>query len=159
MLGEQEVKLLKELQENGRKPIVELAKATHMSESTCMRKAKSLEESGVIKGYSALLDAEKAGFGVTAFVQVNINQNSEAAFDKFKTAVSQHPLVLECYSLSGQYDHLMKVVARTNKELSHFILKTLRAFPEVREAQTLFVLQEVKHTTALPVDLADDLGE
>ena len=159
MPGEQETKILKALQENGRMPIVELAKATHMSESTCMRKAKSLEESGVIKGYSAILDADKAGFGLTAFVQVNINQSNEAAFDRFKTAVREHPLVLECYSLSGQYDHLMKVVARTNKELSHFILKTLRAFPEVREAQTLFVLQQVKHTTELPVDLADYVEE
>ena len=159
MLSEQDIKILKQLQDSGRKPIVELAKATHMSESTCLRKTKSLEESGVIKGYSAILDAEKAGFGVTAFVQVSINQNSEATFDKFKTAVRTHPLVLECYSLSGQYDHLMKVVARTNKELSHFILKTLRAFPEVRDAQTLFVLQQVKHTTALPVDLPDPIEE
>ena len=159
MLGDQERKILKQLQDNGRMPIVELAKATHTSESTCLRKTKSLEEAGVIKGYRAIVDAEQAGFGVTAFVQVNINQNNEAAFDKFKTAVRQHPLVLECYSLSGQYDHLMKVVARSNKELSHFILKTLRAFPEVREAQTLFVLQEVKHSTSLPVDLADGLTD
>ena len=70
-----------------------------------------------------------------------------------KKAVLNHPLILECYSLSGPYDHLMKVVARTNKELSHFILKTLRSFPEVRDAQTLFVLQQVKYTGALPVDL------
>ncbi len=154
MLTEQDKKILMQLQGNGRMPIVELAKATHMSESTCLRRTKALEESGVIKGYSAILDAEAAGFGVTAFIQVSINQNEEAAFDNFKTTVCEHPLVLECYSLSGQYDHLMKVVARTNKELSHFILKTLRTFPEVKDAQTLFVLQEVKNCNALPVDVA-----
>lgn len=153
MLTDQDKKILAQLQNNGRMPIVDLAKATHMSESTCLRRTKALEQSGVIKGYSAILDAEEAGFGVMAFVQVSINQNSEAAFDKFKTTVKQHPLILECYSLSGPYDHLMKVVARTNKELSHFILKTLRGFPEVREAQTLFVLQQVKHTNALPIEL------
>jgi len=155
MLSDQDKRILTQLQENGRMPIVELAKATHMSESTCLRRTKNLEESGIIKGYSAMLDAEEAGFGVTAFIQVSINQNNEAAFDRFKTTVREHPLILECYSLSGPYDHLMKVVARTNKELSHFILKTLRTFPEVRDAQTLFVLQEVKHTNALPVHLAD----
>ncbi len=153
MLSTQDKKILTLLQKNGRMPIVELAKATHMSESTCLRKTKSLEERGIIKDYRAMLNAEEAGFGVVAFVQVSINQNNEAAFDKFKTTVLAHPLILECYSLSGQYDHLMKVVARTNKELSHFILKTLRSFPEIRDAQTLFVLQEVKHTSALPVDL------
>ncbi len=153
MLSDQDKRILSQLQANGRMPMVELAKATHMSESTCLRRTKSLEESGIIKGYSAMLNAEEAGFGVAAFIQVSINQNNEAAFDRFKITVRDHPLILECYSLSGPYDHLMKVVARTNKELSHFILKTLRTFPEVRDAQTLFVLQEVKHTSALPVDL------
>lgn len=153
-MNTQDKNILIQLQKNGRMPIVELAKATHMSESTCLRRTKALEQSDIIKGYSAILNAEEAGFGVTAFVQVSINQNNEAAFDKFKSAVKDHPLILECYSLSGPYDHLMKVVARTNKELSHFILQTLRGFPEVREAQTLFVLQEVKHTSVLPVDLA-----
>ncbi len=153
MLSDQDKRILSQLQANGRMPMVELAKATHMSESTCLRRTKSLEESGIIKGYSAMLNAEEAGFGVAAFIQVSINQNNEAAFDRFKITVRDHPLILECYSLSGPYDHLMKVVARTNKELSHFILKTLRTFPEVRDAQTLFVLQEVKHTSALPVGL------
>lgn len=153
MLSNQDKNILKQLQLSGRKPMVELAKETHMSESTCMRRTKSLEETGIIKGYSAILDAEKAGFGVFAFVQVSIDQKNEAAFDRFKQAVNTHPLILECYSLSGAYDHLMKVVARSNKELSRFILKELRAFPEVKEAQTLFVLDKVKHTTALPVDL------
>jgi len=153
MLSAQDKNILTQLQNNGRMPMVELAKATNMSESTCLRRTKSLEENGVIKGYTAILDAEEAGFGVTAFVQVSINQNNEAAFDKFKTAVCAHPFILECYSLSGSYDHLMKVVARNNKELSHFILKTLRTFPEIKDAQTLFVLHQVKHTSSLPVQL------
>lgn len=153
MLEKQDKNILSQLQNNGRMSMVDLAKETHMSESTCLRRTKALEEKGVIKGYSALLDAEEAGFGVLAFVQVSIDQKNEAAFDKFKLAVIEHPLILECYSLSGAYDHLMKVVARSNKELSRFILKELRSFPEIKEAQTLFVLDQVKHTSALPVEL------
>jgi len=153
MLEKQDKNILSQLQNNGRMSMVDLAKETHMSESTCLRRTKALEEKGVIKGYSALLDAEEAGFGVLAFVQVSIDQKNEAAFDKFKLAVIEHPLILECYSLSGAYDHLMKVVARSNKELSRFILKELRSFPEIKEAQTLFVLDQVKHTTALPVEI------
>ena len=153
MLTKQDKDILVQLQNQGRMPIVELAKDTNMSESTCMRRTKSLEESGVIKGYRAILDAERAGFGVVAFIQVSINQKNEAEFDEFKKTVRAHPLILECYSLSGVYDHLMKVVARNNKELSNFILKELRSFPEIKEAQTLFVLDQVKHSTALPVDL------
>ena len=153
MITDQDKNILHKLQQNGRMPMVELASKTNMSESTCLRRTKSLEEIGVIKGYAALLDAEAAGFEVMAFVQVSINQNTEAAFDRFKIAVREHPLIMECYSLSGPYDHLMKVVARSNKELSHFILKTLKTFPEIRDAQTLFVLHQVKHTNALPVHL------
>ncbi|WP_404394050.1 Lrp/AsnC family transcriptional regulator [Pseudoalteromonas phenolica] len=153
MLEKQDKNILSQLQSNGRMSMVDLAKETNMSESTCLRRTKALEEKGVIKGYSAVLDAEEAGFGVLAFVQVSIDQKNEAAFDKFKLAVIEHPLILECYSLSGAYDHLMKVVARSNKELSRFILKELRSFPEIKEAQTLFVLDQVKHTTALPVEL------
>lgn len=153
MLEKQDKNILSKLQSNGRMSMVDLAKETHMSESTCLRRTKALEEKGVIKGYSAVLDAEEAGFGVLAFVQVSIDQKNEAAFDKFKLAVIEHPLILECYSLSGAYDHLMKVVARSNKELSRFILKELRSFPEIKEAQTLFVLDQVKHISALPVEL------
>lgn len=153
MLTNQDKKILSVLQEQGRMPIVELAKITNMSESTCLRRTKSLEDTGIIKGYAAILDAEVAGFDVTAFIQVSINQTSEAEFNKFKKAVLAHPLILECYSLSGPYDHLMKIVARNNKELSHFVLKTLKQFPEIRDAQTLFVLHQVKHTNALPIDL------
>lgn len=153
MITDQDKKILSKLQENGRMSMVDLAQETNMSESTCLRRTKSLEDVGVIKGYSANLDNEKAGFDVMAFVQVNINQNSEAEFDNFKKAVRKSPYIMECYSLSGPYDHLMKVVARNNKELSHFILKTLKTFPEIRDAQTLFVLDEVKHTNTLPLDL------
>ena len=153
MFEKQDKKILSQLQSNGRMSMVDLAKEAHMSESTCLRRTKALEEKGVIKGYSAILDAEEAGFGVLAFVQVSIDQKNEAAFDKFKQAVIEHPLILECYSLSGAYDHLMKVVAQSNKALSRFILKELRSFPEIKEAQTLFVLDQVKHTTALPVEL------
>lgn len=153
MITDQDKKILSTLQEHGRVSMVELAAKTNTSESTCLRRTKSLEEIGVIKGYTALLDAEKSGFDVMAFVQVSINQNTEAAFDSFKNAVRASPYILECYSLSGPYDHLMKVVAHNNKELSHFILKTLKTFPEIRDAQTLFVLHEVKHTTALPMNM------
>ena len=153
MLDNQDKSILSHLQKNGRMSMVDLAKQGHMSESTCLRRTKALEGTGIIKGYSAILDAEKAGFGVLAFVQVSIDQKNEAAFDKFKRAVLEHPLILECYSLSGAYDHLMKVIARSNKELSRFILTELRSFPEIKEAQTLFVLDQVKHTNALPVNI------
>ncbi len=152
MSAEQDTKILNTLQHHGRMPVVEIAAKTNMSESTCLRRMKSLEEVGVIKGYAALLDVEKSGFDVMAFVQVTINQPTEAAFDNFKNAVRASPNILECYSLSGPYDHLMKIVARSNKDLSHFVLKTLKTFPEIRDAQTLFVLEQVKHTTALPIE-------
>ena len=152
-LDRQDVRILEILQKDSRISKSQLAEKVNLSASQCYRRLKRLESCGIIERYVTLLNLEKAGFDVMAFVQVSINQNTEAAFDSFKKAVRASPHILECYSLSGPYDHLMKVVARSNKELSHFILKTLKTFPEIRDAQTLFVLHQVKHTTALPIDL------
>ena len=77
MLTQQDKNIILQLQKNGRMPIVELAKITGMSESTCLRRTRYLEESGIIKGYRAIVDSDRVGFAVTAFVQVSIDQQSE----------------------------------------------------------------------------------
>jgi len=147
-------KILSLLQRDGRMAMVELARQASMSETTCLRRTKSLEEIGVIEGYAAIVDAEAIGFEVTAFVQVSLHQNTESTTDAFKKAVLAHPLILECYSLSGSYDHLMKIIARNNKDLAHFVLKKLTQFPAIRDVQTLFVLDVVKRSHAVPVYIA-----
>lgn len=145
-------RILAILQENGRLPMVELARRANLSETTCLRRTRSLEETGIIRGYRAEVDADAAGFGVLAFIQVSIDQRIEAARDVFKQAIEKESWVLECYSLSGPFDHLMKVIAPDNKALAHFILKRLATYESVRDFQTLFVLDTVKENPVIPMD-------
>lgn len=144
-------RILGELQQNGRMPIVELARRTNMSETTCLRHTRSLETAGIIKGYRAEVDIEAAGFGVIAFIQVSLDQRVEAVSDVFKQAINREPWVLECYSLAGAFDHLMKVIAPDNQALGHFILKRLATYESVRDFQTLFVLDTVKMDPTIPM--------
>lgn len=147
-------RILSALQTDGRMSMVELARRTHLSETTCLRRTRSLEDARIITGYRAVIDPEAAGFGVLAFIQISLDQRVEAAGDAFKDAVRREPWVLECYSLSGAFDHLMKVVAPDNKTLAHFILKRLATYESVRDFQTLFVLDIVKDDAAVPVSQA-----
>lgn len=144
-------KLLAVLQKEGRIPIVELARRTNMSETTCLRRTRSLEAAGIIQGYRADIAREATGFEVTAFIQVSLDQRVEAASDSFKAAISKEDWVLECYSVAGSFDHLMKVVAPDNQALAQFILKQLAKYESVRDFQTVFVLDTVKHETSLPL--------
>jgi Lrp/AsnC family leucine-responsive transcriptional regulator len=152
-INEDDKRILTILQRDGRISMVDLAQQANMSETTCLRRTRSLEDAGVITGYRAEVEPESAGFGVTAFIQVRLDQRIEAASDTFKGAINEEPWVLECYSLSGAYDHLMKVIAPDNKALAHFILKRLAKYESVRDFQTLFVLDTVKTGTGIPVTL------
>jgi Lrp/AsnC family leucine-responsive transcriptional regulator len=148
-LNSDDHRILSLLQTDGRISTVEMARRAHMSETTCLRRTRALEAAGIIRGYHADIDFEAAGFGVMAFIQVTIDQRIEAGSDSFKDAILRENWVLECYSLSGAYDHLMKVIAPDNKALSDFILKRLAGYKSVRDFQTLFVLDTVKEGQAV----------
>jgi Lrp/AsnC family leucine-responsive transcriptional regulator len=150
-LNEDDKRILTILQREGRISMVDLARQANLSETTCLRRTRSLEDAGIITGYRADIEPEAAGYGVTAFIQVRLDQRVEAAGDTFKDAVSKESWVLECYSLSGAYDHLMKVIAPDNKALAEFILKRLARYDSVRDFQTLFVLDTVKCGAGIPM--------
>ena len=145
-------RLLRVLQREGRIAMVELARRANMSETTCLRRVRSLEAAGIITGYRAEIARESTGLDVTAFIQVSLDQRIEAASDVFKKSIRDEPWVLECYSVAGSYDHLLKVVATDNQALASFVLKRLATYESVRDFQTVFVLDTVKQETALPLE-------
>ena len=151
MLDREDRRLLTILQVEGRISMVELARRANMSETTCLRRVRSLEAAGVITGYGAEISRAATEFAVSAFIQVSLDQRIEAASDVFKTAIELEPWVLECYSVAGSYDHLLKVVAPDNQALAQFVLKRLATYESVRDFQTVFVLVTVKEERALPL--------
>src|SRR5579863_2897383 len=146
-----DLKILQVLQAEGRIANVELAERVGLSPSPCLRRLKQLEASGLIRGYAALLDRKRLGFGVEAFVQVSLERHQDR-FDKaFRKAVLSHPEIVGCYVMTGEMDYLLHVVARDLEAYGRFTLDVLLKMPGVKDSKSSLALEVVKDSTALPL--------
>jgi Lrp/AsnC family leucine-responsive transcriptional regulator len=145
-------KILRILQADGRMPNVALAEQIGMSPSPCLRRLKQLEDDGVISRYAAILDREKLGLGIMAFVEVKVPQIAEASIvDLFKDAVRREPSIIGCYLTAGQFDFLLTVVAQDMTAYSALAQNVLLRLPGVQDMRSSFVLEAIKDTTTLPI--------
>ena len=144
-------KILALLQRQGRITNQRLADQVELSAAPCWRRVNRLEQDGVIARYVALLDRERLGLGVMVYVHVSLTDHHTATLEQFDTFVDGSDNILECYTVSGEYDYLIRVVAAGVKELEVFLMEQLLRIPAVRTANTSFVLKQKKYTTALPV--------
>ncbi len=147
-----DLKILNALQENGGLSNLDLAKKVGLSPSPCLRRVRALEEQGVIQGYQALIDRRAIGLGVRAFVEVKLERQSEAATEKFIAKVRRLPEVIACYLMTGPLDYILDVVAVDLDAYSEFTTKRLISLPGVAEVRSGFVLREISHRNALPLD-------
>lgn len=139
------------LQRDGRLSNVKLAEQLSLSEASCWRKQKRLEECGVIEGYQAILNRRKLGLGVMAFVQISCSDHSEEATEKFEKIIASAPQVLSCHNTTGEADFLLQVVARDLDSYSRFVEKVLRKLPGVLSIRSNLSLREMKTTHRFPV--------
>jgi Lrp/AsnC family leucine-responsive transcriptional regulator len=140
------------LQEEGDISNVDLAERVGMSPSPCLRKVKSLRDAGFIRKFAALLDRKKLGFEIIAIVEVKVPQVANQEIVKeFQEAVRREAAIVECYITSGQFDFLLKVVARTMDDYSNFVTRKLLRMPGVHDTRSTFVMDIIKHSTALPI--------
>ena len=146
-----DLKLLRFLQEHGRASNLELAQAINLSASQCHRRHRRLEELRVITGYETRLDATTLGLGVVAFVHVAMEKGHIANLRKFTDAIRALPDVLECFSVTGDFDYVIKVVARDLKSLSQFLMDTLMGLPGVSNVRSSVCLDQIKSTGSLPL--------
>ena len=148
-------RILRALQADGRVTYDTLAVQVSLSPSATLRRVKRLEESGVIKGYVALVSPERVGLGLTAYLNVRLEKHSEVhkrtPMDLFRASVQTWPEVVECAALTGEMDFLLRVVVQDMAHYSRFVLETLLKHPSVEDCKTSFVLDRVKNTTAVPV--------
>lgn len=147
----QERRILGELQRDGRVSNVDLAARVGMSESPCLRRVRALEEAGVIAGYHAHVDRRRLGFDVLAFVQVSLDQRSEADTDAFMQAVRREPRIIDAYAMSGSHDYMLKVVAHSMDDFSDLTMRTILRWPGVQNVASTFVMEEIKSSPELPV--------
>ena len=144
--------ILGELQDDGRITNVELARRVGISAPPCLRRVRSLEEAGYIKGYRALLDQRALGCEVTAFAMVHLASQAETDLQAFEAFVRREPLVRECWMLSGEVDFILKCVAPDMATFQHFVTH-LTAAPHVRNVRTSLVLQNSKYEAAVPLEV------
>ncbi|MCP5370936.1 MAG: Lrp/AsnC family transcriptional regulator [Hyphomicrobiales bacterium] len=146
-----DVRILAALQAHGRMSSIELGEAVHLSASQCHRRMKRLEEDGVIAAYTAVLDPEAVGLGLLAFIAVTLARHGGEPARRFEDAVRRLPEVLECHSISGEADYLLRVVAPDLKAFSDFMMNDLVAIPGVASVRSNIALQPVKRGGALPL--------
>lgn len=150
-LDRTERRILEALQRDGRMANVELAGRVGLSESPCLRRVRSLERSGVIDGYAAILDQRALGLSVAAFVLVTLEKQTDAQTEDFHASIRDEPHIVECHATSGSHDYLMKVVARDIEHFSELMMQGILKYPGVRHVESSFSLGEVKRSHALPI--------
>ena len=152
-LSRTDLRILDLVQEHGDLSAAEIAERLGMSTSTCWRRLGRLTELGVIKRRVTLLDREKAGLSVMVFSHVKLAGHGRDALLKFEQAVRAHPEILECYTLMGETDFLLRIVCRDIKAYEAFFLDHLSRFPGVQSVNSSIALAVIKETTALPLRL------
>ena len=147
--------ILRRLQDDGRETYESIGEQVGLSASAVLRRVKRLEEVRAIARYVALVRPEAVGLGLTAYLNVRLEKNTEThkrnPMDVFRAAVQSWPEVVECVSLTGEMDYLLRVVVRDMAHYSRFVMDTLLKHPSVQDCKTSFVLDTVKSTTAMPV--------
>lgn len=144
-------KILEHLQGHGRASNLELAEIASLSPAQCHRRHRRLEEQGYISGYAARVDAQRLGLGVIAFISVTMARGHQIDMPKFQDLIADMPQILECYSVTGDFDYVLKVIARDLQTLSQLLMGTLMHMPGVTAVRSSVCLDEIKCTTALPL--------
>jgi len=150
VLEEKDQRLLAELQRDSRLTMQDLADKVGMSTSACWRRVKALEASGVISRYAVVVDAKKAGFGLSSMVHVSLARHEQKNVDHFIREVSRHPEVLECFATSGEADFHLRVVVEDMDAYNVFLDNFVFRLPGVSQVRSNIVLKEIKTDTALP---------
>jgi Lrp/AsnC family transcriptional regulator len=144
-------RLLDEMQRDTTRNQSELAEIVGMSRTSCWRRIRDFEEAGLIQRQVALLDPKIAGFNIQVLVLVTMTEHSDANRKNFERHVSLLPEVMECFSVSGDRDYLLQVVATDMDSYNDFLNSQILRHEAVRSASSTFVLRRVKYSTALPL--------
>jgi len=149
MLDETDTIILTTLQEDGRITNSRLAQKVGLSPPAVLERVRRLESSGVIKRYVALLDHERAGFGVETMVMVCLSHHQISSLREVKERLTKMDEVLECYQLTGEIDFLLKVAVKDMHSYTDFVNNKLSGIPGIQNVKTSFVLETLKSNTAL----------
>ena len=144
-------RILHELQQDGRLTNSALAERITLSESSCLRRVRRLEETGMLRGYVALVDQSKAGYPDNVFVTITLESQQQADMAAFEREVKKLPEVMECHMMSGEADYLLRVIVRDARDYERIHSRFLTRLPGVDRVHSSFALRTVLKRTELPI--------
>ena len=153
-----DLRILEELQRDGRISNQRLAEVVGISTAACWRRVRALEEAGIIAGYAALLNRAGLGLDLCAFVHVTLARHVQESTTPFEEAIMVRPEVLECFATTGDADFILRVVTGSIQSLDRFLQDFLFTLPQISQVRSNIALRELKLDTALPLgaELARD---
>ena len=148
--------ILAELQADGRMTNVELARRVGISAPPCLRRVRTLEEQGYVRGYHADIDPRELGFEVQVFAMVGLQRQAEVDLSAFEDRCRAWPLVRECHMLNGEVDFILKCVAPDLSTFQSFLTSELTAVDNVGSVKTSLVIRGAKDEPGVPFDVLEE---
>jgi DNA-binding Lrp family transcriptional regulator len=145
-------KILNNLQDEGRITNVDLANRVGLTAPPCLRRVRTLEESGIVKSYHARLNGPALGYGIMIFALVSLKSQAEDALRAFEMHVGELPEVRECHMLNGEIDFLLKIVAHDLQSFQTFLTSKLTPAPNVASVKTSLTIRTAKDEIGIPID-------
>ena len=144
-------RIVEQLQKDASISHAELAEKVGSSPASCWRRIRALETAGVLSGNVRLVNPERVGRGVNVICNIRVRSHARDVRAQFEAFVRSRPEVMECYSMSGEWDYLLRIVAADVADYENFLMGTLLDHPSVGGAASHFALSTTKYTTSLPV--------
>ena len=151
-LNQTDVEILRLLQNDANLTTGAVAERLHLSQSPCWRRINRIEQAGYIRKRVALLDRGALGMEVVVFATVNLTTDGRRKLGEFEKVIAQHPEVLECYTMAGIWDYVLKIVTRDIAHYEAFVRNTLLSSPFIGELHSHIAVTEIKNSTELPLE-------
>lgn len=150
-LTKTDIRILELMQADASLSTAEVAEKVGLSQSPCWRRIHRLEQAGFIKQRVAVLDHAKLGMEVVVFVSVNLTATGRQNLEDFEREIRKFPEVLECYTVTGEMDYMLKIITRDIQHYEAFVRNHLTTMPMIRETHSTIAITEIKDTTELPL--------
>lgn len=151
-LAKQDVEILKLMQKDASTSTASIAEQINVSQSPCWRRINRLEQEGLILGKVALLDRTALGMDIVVFATINLTGTGRQNLLAFEQDIVRHPEVVECYTMTGIWDYMLKIITKDIRHYEVFVRNTLTESPAIRELHSHMAVTEIKNSTELPLD-------
>jgi Lrp/AsnC family transcriptional regulator len=151
-LNSKDIAILRLLQQDASLTSTAIAERLNLSQSPCWRRINHIEQQGVITRRVALLDRNKLGMEVVVFATVNLSGHGREQLEQFERDIALFAEVVECYTMTGAWDYMLKIITRDVRHYEQFIREHLLTMPLIREMHSHIAVTEIKNTTELPLD-------